>query len=418
MKNLEIRRVIPLLLVIAISIFLSLVGCTHVDVPDAGQSDGATESNAPVTEIEPIETEPANTGTVDTDNESNSKFTISAETEPVETESPIIFTTEELHNWAKSCGILESIGAEDRAFDSLVTRAEFVKMLMTAVYLTPDSEIGQLISEITDSESFFAGAIPPELNEEYARLALDYGLLRETDPMVVNLSANITRYDAYILIARIAGLSYQAEQYNNEKRQNDGEAVRECLGEIYYLTMAGILVGDNAGYMESDEISLEEACDMLKRTVDYTEQGYRTDITVKSALIKNNGEYEDYGTIIDTKIIECDGIKYISFSKFVEIPCKFFPNVGKLKWSSTKLEMYLRYGDDVLAARGGYSVEVAGKQVNIRVSRGDIMLPVYIDGESLCSVNIGLKWDNVRAIFDDSSKVLYVDLPQDDIPLS
>ncbi|MBE6617522.1 MAG: hypothetical protein E7627_06260 [Ruminococcaceae bacterium] len=443
MKNLEIRRVILLLLVIAISIFLSLVGCTHNDVPDAGQSDGATESNAPVTEIEPIETEPANTGTVDTDNVSNSKYTIPAGTEPVETESPIIFTTEELQNWAKSCGILESIGAEDRSFDSLVTRAEFVKMLMTAVYLTPDSEIAEFLSNCDPKNSSDMQVFDLEdhwLTEQgYTRLAINFGLIQRGElGEGFRPDSSINRYDAAILTARVSGFGKQANSYDyvNNTQYNDVDSGK-YIGVIRALTNVGILQDYGKSFKGEEFITLEEACEIILRAVKYTESGEKLNskvIIYQYAEVTGNSEMTErvpYGQgqlyfykigdnlePSNSNIVEIsptlrivDGIIYISVRDLLEVAKEQEPYVT-IKWDADNISVEASYCVGYMYFTSGKEFTGLSKSFPIRMYRGEILVPVQGEIEGVYMTWCANEWTGpICSQYSTADDTLYIDLP-------
>lgn len=312
---------------------------------------------------------------------------------------------------AKAEGILAGIGAEERDPDAAVTRAEFVKMTLVAMRLYPGCNTDEVLDRFMRR---WKKHIPTPYdmsdhvltNDGYTEIALNFGLISDencTDNQF-NPDDFITRYDAAKIASRMAGLVYAAN--NGYGSIPFIDTISESnVGTVAALAEEKILLGYEDNTMRGDNtISLAEACALLDRCIDYTEQGIDESVTVRV----NDMDFTDKVTV---QII--DGIVYIPYGTVIlaardlDDKSKFFEyywdrdqqyysfNVSQAVSSSYCLVAGSDYSTIIDSEKNDYRKLPA----KCRMMRGEIMAPCSIDSEHIGS-NTNVSYDANEKILD------------------
>lgn len=328
--------------------------------------------------------------------------------------------------WAKNDGILSKIGAENRDPEAAVTRAEFVKMTIAAMKLTPDSQVTENIIEKDPlKEASEDLKIHSIATDGSLKTALSFGIITDDDYVDGRYRPDdfITRYEATVIISRMAGFVYPASQNDGSTFKYKDSVSDVQKGTVAELTNRAMLLGYDDGCVRADKnLTLAEACTLLKRAVDYTEQGIDESITV---TIRNSCDMEEtqdgpyrgheytvkatthatgYELPVPVQII--DGIIYIplaltyekelvlraiemgladsdGYGSYGESYVRCYPKEG-----SVAVLMYNRFkhtftaGSNTFHSNGSESgklnnIERFELMAECRMLRGNLMLPVY-----------------------------------------
>ena len=206
-------------------------------------------------------------------------------------------------SWAKTEGLLSINGSDSRSYEATVTRAEFIKMTLTAMKLTPGSGLAAFLRKNSfqspSLETIYKDLAGNSLTTSgYAQIAVDYGLILSTDYSAQNLFPDtpITRYDAARIITRMIGHVFPSQVYPDPRLSfTDGMTIKtEYKGMIGQLAKLAILRGYEDGEFKGDrQLTLAEACVILKRSVEYSERGLDSNvrITVYSKFLADEQDF-------------------------------------------------------------------------------------------------------------------------------
>ena len=181
--------------------------------------------------------------------------------------------------------------------EKTITRAEFTKMLLDAIHLTPDSETVAWMKEsartgmvaMVQSEKY-----TPRLNDMgghwlttqgWTEAALYSGMVVPEDYNGQNFrpEKEIARYEIALMTDRALGLVNPANAYNGEALPfADNEEILDWMkGYVNEAVKAGVLQGypDNT-FRPNKTSTRAEAVVMVQRMLDEMEQGVDPDITV------------------------------------------------------------------------------------------------------------------------------------------
>lgn len=171
--------------------------------------------------------------------------------------------------------------------DAQVSRAEFVKLLLAAVHLTPGSGTAAYLHQI--SRAMYSAVPLGDLADNWltqagwTQVAMDFGLIQAGDFHDGQFAPAIplTRGEASVLIARALGLVYPAGQSAGETLPfTDAHVISQALrGYALETARAGVIQGLPDGSFGSDRsISRAEAVTMISRALAWMEQGVDPEI--------------------------------------------------------------------------------------------------------------------------------------------
>ena len=200
-------------------------------------------------------------------------------------------------------------GYEDDTFrpERAVTRAEFVKMLLDAIRLTPGCETVNWMKEnATTRDSFgWPTSYQPSLNDMndhwlttqgWTEAALYSGLVVPSDYNNGNFQPQkpIARYEIALMVTRALGQVYgakAAEDLNIDLPFTDSDTTLSWMkGYIRAASEAGVVKGYPDGSFQPNEASTRaEAVVMVQRMLDEMEQGLDNDIQLVVQYQDENG---------------------------------------------------------------------------------------------------------------------------------
>ena len=187
-------------------------------------------------------------------------------------------------------------GYPDGSFqpEKTITRAEFTKLLLDAIHLTPDSETVAWMTEnaTTKEPRSFGKKYVPILNDMdghwlttqgWTDAALYSGMVVPDDYNGKNFrpEKEIARYEIALMTDRALGLVYPANQYAGEDLPfaDNGEILDWMKGYVHEAVQAGILEGypDNT-FRPNQTSTRAEAVVMIQRMLHEMEQGLNPEI--------------------------------------------------------------------------------------------------------------------------------------------
>ena len=196
-------------------------------------------------------------------------------------------------------------GYPDGSFkpEKSITRAEFTKMLLDAIHLTPDSETVAWMKEnaLTDDIWGNPTEYTPKLydmsghwltSQGWLDAALYSGMVVPDDYNGKNFRPEkaIARYEIALMTDRALGLVYPANQpVEGELPFTDKEEILDWMkGYVNESVKAGVLKGYPDGSFQPNKTSTRaEAVVMIQRMLEEMEEGLNPDITVVA-------RYEEY----------------------------------------------------------------------------------------------------------------------------
>ena len=189
-------------------------------------------------------------------------------------------------------------GYPDGSFkpEKSITRAEFTKMLLDAIHLTPDSETVAWMKEnaLTDDVWGNPTEYTPKLydmsghwltSQGWLDAALYSGMVVPDDYNGKNFQPEkaIARYEIALMTDRALGLVYPASQpVEGELPFTDKEEILDWKqGHVNESVKAGVLKGYTDGSFQPNKTSTRaEAVVMIQRMLEKMEEGLNPDITV------------------------------------------------------------------------------------------------------------------------------------------
>ena len=189
-------------------------------------------------------------------------------------------------------------GYSDGSFkpEKSITRAEFTKMLLDAIHLTPDSELVAWMKVHAKTEDIWGRptAYTPKLydmsghwltSQGWLDAALYSGMVVPDDYNGKNFRPEkaIARYEIALMTDRALGLVYPASQpVEGELPFTDKEEILDWMkGYVNESVKAGVLKGYPDGSFQPNKTSTRaEAVVMIQRMLEEMEEGLNPDITV------------------------------------------------------------------------------------------------------------------------------------------
>ena len=244
-------------------------------------------------------------------------------------------------------------GYPDGSFkpEKSITRAEFTKMLLDAIHLTPDSETvawmkeNALIDDIWGNPTEYT----PKLydmsghwltSQGWLDAALYSGMVVPDDYNGKNFRPEkaIARYEIALMTDRALGLVYPASQpVEGELPFTDKEEILDWMkGYVNESVKAGVLKGYPDGSFQPNKTSTRaEAVVMIQRMLEKMEEGLNPDITV---VARYEEDYEENGK--NRKIVQeeetdqiqlqvVDNVIYASLNDMYDVEMGLIKRYGK-----------------------------------------------------------------------------------------
>ena len=244
-------------------------------------------------------------------------------------------------------------GYPDGSFkpEKSITRAEFTKMLLDAIHLTPDSETVAWMKAHAKMKDIWGRptAYTPKLydmsghwltSQGWLDAALYSGMVVPDDYNGKNFQPEkaIARYEIALMTDRALGLVYPASQpVEGELPFTDKEEILDWMkGYVNESVKAGVLKGYPDGSFQPNKTSTRaEAVVMIQRMLEEMEEGLNPDITV---VARYEEDYEENGK--NRKIVQeeetdqiqlqvVDNVIYASLNDMYDVEMGLIKRYGK-----------------------------------------------------------------------------------------
>ena len=244
-------------------------------------------------------------------------------------------------------------GYPDGSFkpEKSITRAEFTKMLLDAIHLTPDSETVAWMKAHAKMEDIWGDPTEytPKLydmsghwltSQGWLDAALYSGMVVPDDYNGKNFRPEkaIARYEIALMTDRALGLVYPASQpVEGELPFTDKEEILDWMkGYVNESVKAGVLKGYPDGSFQPNKTSTRaEAVVMIQRMLEKMEEGLNPDITV---VARYEEDYEENGK--NRKIVQeeetdqiqlqvVDNVIYASLNDMYDVEMGLIKRYGK-----------------------------------------------------------------------------------------
>ena len=241
-------------------------------------------------------------------------------------------------------------GYPDGSFkpEKSITRAEFTKMLLDAIHLTPDSETVAWMKAHAKMEDIWGNPTEytPKLydmsghwltSQGWLDAALYSGMVVPDDYNGKNFRPEkaIARYEIALMTDRALGLVYPASQpVEGELPFTDKEEILDWMkGYVNESVKAGVLKGYPDGSFQPNKTSTRaEAVVMIQRMLEEMEEGLNPDITVVARYQEGwKGEsivQEEETNKIQLQIV--DNIIYASVKDLYDVEMEMMKKVGHI----------------------------------------------------------------------------------------
>ena len=241
-------------------------------------------------------------------------------------------------------------GYPDGSFkpEKSITRAEFTKMLLDAIHLTPDSETVAWMKAHAKMKDIWGRptAYTPKLydmsghwltSQGWLDAALYSGMVVPDDYNGKNFQPEkaIARYEIALMTDRALGLVYPASQpVEGELPFTDKEEILDWMkGYVNESVKAGVLKGYPDGSFQPNKTSTRaEAVVMIQRMLEEMEEGLNPDITVVARYQEGwKGEsivQEEETNKIQLQIV--DNIIYASVKDLYDVEMEMMKKVGHI----------------------------------------------------------------------------------------
>lgn len=297
-------------------------------------------------------------------------------------------------------------GYPDMSFrpEGLITRAEFVKMLISAMHLMPDSETTNFLVENANKYQIKSLV---DIDKHWLTVqgwmlpAQSFGLIVSEDYSGYRFGPDtpITRYQIVVMVDRALGLVNQASWSATEKLQfSDQEKIPQWVkGYVREATKAEVLEGyPDGSFGGSRTATRAEAVVMVARAMKYMETGMDKDIKV---FVQKNDVSSGISPLrVDLAVPAqmIDGCIYVPVRNVFDAIAKLYGNTEfRYGWNPIDQILYFEYGMFYLDfrpgdGRYGYGNDKVGQNAAIgeyspfysakaeaRILYGELMVPIY-----------------------------------------
>ena len=305
-------------------------------------------------------------------------------------------------------------GYPDGSFkpEKSITRAEFTKMLLDAIHLTPDSETVAWMKVHAKMEDIWGRptAYTPKLydmsghwltSQGWLDAALYSGMVVPDDYNGKNFRPEkaIARYEIALMTDRALGLVYPASQpVEGELPFTDKEEILDWMkGYVNESVKAGVLKGYPDGSFQPNKTSTRaEAVVMIQRMLEEMEEGLNPDITVVAQYHKVADNEDKIVAEKETEKIQLQVVDHVIYASLNDLYAarkeimkesgdKEVNNISESWWPiEQKVEVGVSGGnllmiDDYQMGNVKYSSSNSPYHfyAPVRALYGELMIPVY-----------------------------------------
>ena len=305
-------------------------------------------------------------------------------------------------------------GYPDGSFkpEKSITRAEFTKMLLDAIHLTPDSELVAWMKVHAQTEDIWGNptAYTPKLydmsghwltGQGWLDAALYSGMVVPDDYNGKNFRPEkaIARYEIALMTDRALGLVYSASQpVEGELPFTDKEEILDWMkGYVNESVKAGVLKGYPDGSFQPNKTSTRaEAVVMIQRMLEEMEEGLNPDITVVAQYHKVADNEDKIVAEKETEKIQLQVVDHVIYASLNDLYAarkeimkesgdKEVNNISESWWPiEQKVEVGVSGGnllmiDDYQMGNVKYSRSNSPYHfyAPVRALYGELMIPVY-----------------------------------------
>ena len=305
-------------------------------------------------------------------------------------------------------------GYPDGSFkpEKSITRAEFTKMLLDAIHLTPDSELVAWMKVHAKTEDIWGNptAYTPKLydmsghwltSQGWLDAALYSGMVVPDDYNGKNFRPEkaIARYEIALMTDRALGLVYPASQpVEGELPFTDKEEILDWMkGYVNESVKAGVLKGYPDGSFQPNKTSTRaEAVVMIQRMLEEMEEGLNPDITVVAQYHKVADNEDKIVAEKETEKIQLQVVDHVIYASLNDLYAarkeimkesgdKEVNNISESWWPiEQKVEVGVSGGnllmiDDYQMGNVKYSRSNSPYHfyAPVRALYGELMIPVY-----------------------------------------
>ena len=222
--------------------------------------------------------------------------------------------------------------------EGTITRAEFVKMVLNAIHLTPLSSNALWLKEhaVSVKDPLTLTPYSPTAfhdmdtnwltTQGWLDVAVNFGLVVPSDynNNMFRPSKAITRYEIAVMVDRAMGKVYPASRTLTEELPfSDAEQIPEWVrGYINEAVKAGVLTGYPDGtFGHSKSATRAEAVVMVQRMLDYTREGLDPDINLNIFYSPPDGYWESPAEVTtqDVRMQLVDQVLYASLPDILAV---------------------------------------------------------------------------------------------------
>ena len=278
--------------------------------------------------------------------------------------------------------------------EQTITRAEFTKLLLDAIHLTPDSETVAWMKGASQAQAPMEDMADHWLTEGgWMDAALVSGMVVTQDYNYHNFRPEkpIARYEIALMTTRALGQVKEGNQLLDSLDYTDDNTILPWMkGYVNEAVKAGVLHGYPDGSFQPHATSTRaEAVVMIQRMLDRMEEGVTDDVTVQVTC--DNWGNERTVTLDDPTVQVVDGTLYVSARDALEgWDAAAEPYQCTLSWDPITQRIDGTFGGvtsfqagsrsctyDMLPAVEDLSASKMQLVAPARMLYGEVMIPVY-----------------------------------------
>ena len=278
--------------------------------------------------------------------------------------------------------------------EQTITRAEFTKLLLDAIHLTPDSETVAWMKGASQAQAPLEDMADHWLTEGgWMDAALVSGMVVTQDYNYHNFRPEkpIARYEIALMTTRALGQVKEGNQLLDSLDYTDDNTILPWMkGYVNEAVKAGVLHGYPDGSFQPHATSTRaEAVVMIQRMLDRMEEGVTDDVTVQVTC--DNWGNERTVTLDDPTVQVVDGTLYVSARDALEgWDAAAEPYQCTLSWDPITQRIDGTFGGvtsfqagsrsctyDMLPAVEDLSASKMQLVAPARMLYGEVMIPVY-----------------------------------------
>lgn len=309
--------------------------------------------------------------------------------------------------------------------EGTITRAEFVKMVLNAIHLTPLSSNALWLKEnsVSVKDPLTLTPYAPTAfrdmganwltTQGWLDVAVNFGMVVPSDynNQQFQPSKSITRYEIAVMVDRAMGKVYPASQPLTEDLPfSDADQIPEWVrGYVNEAVKAGVLTGYPDGtFGHSKSATRAEAVIMVQRMLDYTQEGIDPDInlTIHYSPPGGSGESSAEVTTHAVRMQLVDHVLYASLPDILSVQAELMRDGIYTHWHPIWQQLFVDTDWNSSQYRAGskcydeyasiYSEVDSGSYYAFRdlprMMDSELMIPIYDFSFEYTAENRGL-WD-------------------------